>query len=116
MAEDKYGFTFDEKHFFVDLVFYNRLLKCFVIIDLKIGELEHADLGQMQMYVNYYDRKVKDKTENLTIVVSILIKLCRIRINIYTNGIIGCILQGPLQAINCLLLSMKECRQNQYCF
>lgn len=60
-------FTFDEKHFFVDLVFYNRLLKCFVIIDLKIGELEHSDLGQMQMYVNYYDRNVKDKTENPTI-------------------------------------------------
>ena len=60
-------FTFDEKHFFVDLVFYNRLLKCFVIVDLKIGELEHADLGQMQMYVNYYDRKIKDKAENPTI-------------------------------------------------
>lgn len=60
-------FTFDEKHFFVDLVFYNRLLKCFVIIDLKIGELEHSDLGQMQMYVNHYDRNVKDKTENPTI-------------------------------------------------
>ena len=60
-------FTFDEKHFFVDLVFYNRLLKCFVIIDLKIGELEHGDLGQMQMYVNHYDRNVKDKTENPTI-------------------------------------------------
>jgi predicted nuclease of restriction endonuclease-like (RecB) superfamily len=60
-------FTFDEKHFFVDLVFYNRLLKCFVIIDLKIGELEHGDLGQMQMYVNHYDRNVKSKTENQTI-------------------------------------------------
>ncbi len=60
-------FTFDEKHFFVDLVFYNRLLKCFVIIDLKIGELEHGDLGQIQMYVNHYDRNVKDKTENPTI-------------------------------------------------
>ena len=60
-------FTFDDKHFFVDLVFYNRLLKCFVIIDLKIGELEHGDLGQMQMYVNHYDRNVKAKTENPTI-------------------------------------------------
>lgn len=60
-------FTFDAKHFFVDLVFYNRLLKCFVIIDLKIGELEHGDLGQMQMYVNHYDRNVKAKTENPTI-------------------------------------------------
>jgi predicted nuclease of restriction endonuclease-like (RecB) superfamily len=60
-------FTFDEKHFFVDLVFYNRLLKCFVIIDLKIGELEHEDLGQMQMYVNHYDRNVKARPENPTI-------------------------------------------------
>ena len=52
-------FTFDEKHFRVDLVFYNRILKCFVLIDLKIGEVTHQDLGQMQMYVNYYDRYVR---------------------------------------------------------
>ncbi len=60
-------FTFDEQHFFVDLVFYNRILKCFVLIDLKIGTLKHQDLGQMQMYVNYYDRYVKDESENSTI-------------------------------------------------
>ncbi len=60
-------FTFDEKHFRVDLVFYNRLLKCFVLIDLKIGEVTHQDLGQMQMYVNYYDRFVKLSDENKTI-------------------------------------------------
>ena len=60
-------FSFDEKHFYVDLVFYNRLLKCFVLIDLKIGELKHQDLGQMQMYVNYYDRKIKNEDENKTI-------------------------------------------------
>ncbi len=60
-------FTFDEKHFRVDLVFYNRLLQCFVLIDLKIGEINHQDLGQMQMYVNYYDRFVKLETENKTI-------------------------------------------------
>lgn len=59
--------TFDESHFYVDLVFYNRLLQCFVLIDLKIGELKHQDIGQMQMYVNYYDRKVKTETENKTI-------------------------------------------------
>lgn len=59
--------SFDEKHFFVDLVFYNRLLQCFVLIDLKIGELSHQDLGQMQMYVNYYDRFVKLDHENKTI-------------------------------------------------
>ena len=60
-------FTFDEKHFRIDLVFYNRLLKCFILIDLKIGEVTHQDLGQMQMYVNYYDRYVKLPDENDTI-------------------------------------------------
>lgn len=59
--------SFDEKHFHIDLVFYNRLLQCFVLIDLKIGELTHQDLGQMQMYVNYYDRFVKLEYENKTI-------------------------------------------------
>ena len=60
-------FTFDEKHFRVDLVFYNRILQCFVLIDLKIGEITHQDLGQMQMYVNYYDRFVKLEHETKTI-------------------------------------------------
>ncbi|MDD7178968.1 MAG: PDDEXK nuclease domain-containing protein [Lachnospiraceae bacterium] len=60
-------FTFDEEHFMVDLVFYNRLLRCFVLFDLKIGELKHQDIGQMQMYVHYYDRKVKLEDENPTI-------------------------------------------------
>lgn len=60
-------FSFDEEHFFVDLVFYNRILRCFVLIDLKIGKLKHQDLGQMQMYVNYYDRFVKMDNENKTI-------------------------------------------------
>lgn len=60
-------FTFDEEHFMVDLVFYNRLLRCFVLLDLKIGELKHQNIGQMQMYVNYYDRKVKLADENKTI-------------------------------------------------
>lgn len=59
--------TFEEEHFRCDLVFYNRLLKCFVLFDLKIGELKHQDIGQMQMYVNYYDRKVKLEDENDTI-------------------------------------------------
>lgn len=59
--------TIDEKHFKVDLVFYNRLLKSFVVIDLKIGELKHQDIGQMMMYVNYFDRFEKTDDENLTI-------------------------------------------------
>ncbi|MDL2142141.1 PDDEXK nuclease domain-containing protein [Flavobacterium tructae] len=59
--------TFDDKHFRIDLVFYNRILRCFVLIDLKIGELKHQDLGQMQMYVNYYDREMRLEEENKTI-------------------------------------------------
>lgn len=57
----------EDEHFHVDLVFYNRLLQCFVLIDLKIGKLKHQDLGQMQMYVNYYDEFKKTNEENLTI-------------------------------------------------
>lgn len=59
--------SFDDKHFRIDLVFYNRFLKCFVLIDLKIGEIKHQDLGQMQMYVNYYDREIRLDDENKTI-------------------------------------------------
>lgn len=70
------GFTFvgnqvrisiGSEHFYPDLVFYNRILNCFVIIDLKIGKVSHQDIGQMQMYVNYYDREIKKDTENKTI-------------------------------------------------
>ncbi|MCL2223107.1 MAG: PDDEXK nuclease domain-containing protein [Oscillospiraceae bacterium] len=60
-------FTFDEDSFYVDLVLYNRLLQCYVIIDLKIGKLKHQDLGQMQMYVNYFDRFVKKDFEKPTV-------------------------------------------------
>lgn len=59
--------TIEDEHFHVDLVFYNRLLQCFVLIDLKIGKLKHQDLGQMQMYVNYYDEFKKTNEENPTI-------------------------------------------------
>ena len=60
-------FTFDEDHFFVDLVFYNRLMRCYVLVDLKLDKLTHQDLGQMQMYVNHFDRHVKTKDENPTV-------------------------------------------------
>lgn len=70
------GFTFvarqkrillEDDEFFADLVFYNRLLRCFVVIELKTGKLTHQDLGQLQMYVNYYDRVEKTEEENPTI-------------------------------------------------
>ena len=66
-VERQQRITFDDKHFRIDLVFYNRILKSFVLIDLKIGELKHQDLGQMQMYVNYYDREKRLEDENKTI-------------------------------------------------
>jgi predicted nuclease of restriction endonuclease-like (RecB) superfamily len=59
--------TLDGDHFYIDLVFYNRILRCFVIIELKVGKLKHQDLGQLQMYVNYYDREIRKEDENLTI-------------------------------------------------
>ena len=51
----------------MDLVLYNRLLQCFVLVDLKIGKLKHQDIGQMQMYVNYYDRFIKKDFEKPTV-------------------------------------------------
>lgn len=59
--------TVDGDHFYVDLVFYNRLLRCFVLVDLKLGKLTHQDLGQMQMYVNYFDRTQRAEHEHRTI-------------------------------------------------
>ncbi|MFD1255920.1 YhcG family protein [Mucilaginibacter terrae] len=59
--------SLDGDHYWVDLVFYNRLLKCFVLIDLKIGKLTHQDIGQMQMYVNFYDRRIKHNDEKPTL-------------------------------------------------
>lgn len=59
--------TMDGDHYYIDLVFYHRLLQCFVLIDLKIGRLKHQDIGQMQMYVNWYDRQIKAEYENKTI-------------------------------------------------
>ena len=76
MMEFGEGFLFDGRqrritlagdHFWIDLVFYNRLLKCFVIIDLKIGRFTRQDIGQMQMFVNYYDRKIKQDDEKPTL-------------------------------------------------
>jgi predicted nuclease of restriction endonuclease-like (RecB) superfamily len=56
--------AFDERNFYIDLVFYHYILKCFVLIDLKIDDLTHQDLGQMQMYVNYFTREMMNKGDN----------------------------------------------------
>ena len=57
-------FNFDGRHFYIDLVFYNYILKCFVLVDLKTDDLTHQDIGQMQMYVNYYTRKMMNEGDN----------------------------------------------------
>ena len=59
--------TLDGDHFYIDLVFYHTILKCFVLIDLKVGKLSHADLGQIQFYINYYDRERRTEGDNPTI-------------------------------------------------
>lgn len=59
--------TLDGDHYFIDLVFYNTLLRCYVLIDLKIGKLTHQDIGQMQMYVHYYDRELKQKSDDAAV-------------------------------------------------
>ena len=59
--------TLDGDHFYIDLVFYHTILKCYVLIDLKVGKLTHADLGQIQFYVNYYDRERRTKGDNPTL-------------------------------------------------
>jgi YhcG PDDEXK nuclease domain len=56
--------TIDGDHFYIDLVFYNRLARCFVLVDLKLGKATHQDLGQMQMYVHYYQREMTIEGEN----------------------------------------------------
>lgn len=59
--------TLDGDHFYIDLVFYHSVLKCFVLVDLKVGKLTHADLGQIQFYVNYYDRERRTEGDNPTV-------------------------------------------------
>ncbi len=66
-ADRQKRITLEDEHFYIDLVFYNRILRCFVLIELKIGKLTHEDLGQLQMYVNYYDRNVRSASENNTV-------------------------------------------------
>jgi predicted nuclease of restriction endonuclease-like (RecB) superfamily len=59
--------TLDGDHFYPDLIFYHVKLKCYVVIDLKVGKLDHGDLGQMLLYVNYYDREIVTADDNPTI-------------------------------------------------
>ena len=57
----------DGDNFYIDLVFYNHILKCFVLVDLKLGKLTHQDIGQLDFYVRYYDNEIKNNDDNPTI-------------------------------------------------
>lgn len=63
----QYRFSSEDEHFYIDLVFYNYILKCFLLIDLKTGKLTHQDIGQMDMYVRYFEDKVRNEDDNPTI-------------------------------------------------
>jgi hypothetical protein len=68
----QFRMSFDSHHYYVDLVFYHRILRCFVLIDLKIGEADHADVGQMNMYLNYFkaEENVEGDNEPIGIILS----------------------------------------------
>lgn len=59
--------TVDNEHYYIDLVFYNYLLKCFFLVDLKVGKLTHQDIGQMDFYIRYFEEEIKQETDNATI-------------------------------------------------
>ena len=68
----QFRMTLSNRHYYADLVFYHRILKCFVIIDLKIGEVDHGDVGQMNMYLNYFktEENTDDDNEPIGIILS----------------------------------------------
>jgi len=77
--------TIANRHYYIDLVFYNRLLKCFVLIDLKTGELDHADIGQMNFYLNYFNKNEKTEDENDPIGII----LCAKKDDIFAKYVLG---------------------------
>ena len=79
-------FKADDEHFYIDLVFYHYILKCFVLIDLKIGRLTHQDIGQMQMYVNYYTREVMNEGDNPPIGIVLCAEKKRYGRRVYAPG------------------------------
>ncbi len=67
MNLSEHRITLDGDHFYIDLVFYHTILKCHVLIDLKVGKLTHQDLGQLQLYVNYFDQERRSEGDNPTL-------------------------------------------------
>lgn len=108
MARQKH-FVFDDRHFYIDLVFYNYILKCFVLIDLKIGDLSHQDLGQMQMYVNYYAREMMDEGDNPPIGIVLCADKSDAVVNTHCRRII---IKYLPQNTNCICRRKKNSKKN----
>lgn len=83
----QYRITLNNTHFYVDLVFYHRILKCFVIIDLKIGEVKHTDIGQMNMYLNYFKEEENVENDNPPIGIILVASKDEIMVRYATGGL-----------------------------
>ena len=84
---NQYRITLNNTHFYVDLVFYHRILKCFVIIDLKIGEVKHSDIGQMNMYLNYFRQEENVENDNAPIGIILAASKDEVMVEYATGGI-----------------------------
>ena len=84
---NQYRITLNNTHFYVDLVFYHRILKCFVIIDLKIGEVKHSDIGQMNMYLNYFRQEENVENGNAPIGIILAASKDEVMVEYATGGI-----------------------------
>ena len=99
----QYRVTLNNKHYRIDLVFYHRILKCFVLIDLKINDIEHQDIGQMNMYLGYFETEMNVKNDNppIGIILSALFMHTALRCSSITSsqpitrGCIWALLCGP---------------------
>lgn len=83
----QYRITLNNTHFYVDLVFYHRILKCFIIIDLKIGEVKHTDIGQMNMYLNYFKEEENVENDNSPIGIILVASKDKIMVQYATGGL-----------------------------
>lgn len=105
----QYRITLGNRHFYVDLVFYHRILKCFVLIDLKRGEIEHNDIGQMNLYLNYFRKELNEPDDNLPIGIVLGAYKDKILVEYATDNINNNLFVSKYQ----LYLPDKETLQNE---
>ena len=83
----QYRITLNNTHFYIDLLFYHRILKCFIAIDLKIGEVKHTDIGQMNMYLNYFKEEENEESDNPPIGIILVAGKDEIMVRYATGGL-----------------------------